>query len=387
MARKNILKTLSDQSEPLVSVPAAFSALDLCNKSGQDVQVELSIKRGSNSFRLFGCTLGPRESTSILKERGLSLDGTDALFGRASTPDCVDFVCCHRETAGSGSLFNPMSWNDRVAWEESRGVEHAPFEPPQFVIDGLNAGASRWRSVASYSPAMYDAIESTLNGWSGLELQNYTQINADNGYLATCGVNLYVEENSTLNAVSFDLQVNTFYASQLTQREWDDIMTHEMGHGLGIGIFWSPSNFFLSGSSYPNCQAAYNSITSLNRMNTPVESSGGGGTASAHWEDDFRTSNGTDYYGVTNELMVGALVSEGMILSEMSVGALADFGYQTYAAAEGKPNISTASYMWQQSGRLKCGLSSPNIGKMMAAMNSFPIAAQGNFVLKRYIML
>jgi len=387
MTKRSALKGLGTDYEEVVSTPARVESITLCNKSDQPQEVEIRMTRGTEAFRLFGATIRPKTKLVVFegKDRAVNVQGSDFIDARSSSAGAVDLTCSYQETAGSSPLFNSLSWNDRESWATARNKQVSAFSAPEFVIKGLNSGASRWRSSSTYQKWVYDAVVSILPGWNGLELENYTQINANNGYLAACGVNLYVSGGGIVNAVSFDLQVNVFYAQQLTQDEWDDVMAHEMGHGLGIGIFWTSSSFFLESSSYPSTQKAYNSITSLDRTKTPLESSGGSGTASAHWENDFRLSSGTAYYGVSDELMVGALVQGGMVLSDLSLGALKDFGYEAYPSAEGRPNLSTSTGVRSLEGALKCGLSSRRIDRMMGLLKNEDLATCGKLTLKRYI--
>lgn len=385
MAKKSAFKKLGLSYETVVSVPARVDSVTVCNASDSTCGLELAITRGQSRYALYRDSIRSGEKLVLFRGAGVNLEGADLLEAKASAAGSLDLTCSYSETSGSGSLFNSNSWNERSSWHTGRGTAPSAFNPPQFVLDGLNAGAARWRNSAAYQQYVYDAVAGLLPGWRGLELENYTEINADNGYLAACGVNLYVEDGALLNAVSFDLQVNKLYESELTPQEWEDVMTHEMGHGLGIGIFWTASSFFLSAGAYPSVQTAYNAITSLDRTKTPLETSGGSGTASAHWENNYRTSDGAGYYGVVDELMVGALVSGGMVLSDLSLGALKDFGYEVYPGREGDPSLATSTAMRSQDRVLKCGLSSQNPDRMMRMLKPTPVATDGKFTLRRYI--
>jgi hypothetical protein len=134
-------------------------------------------------------------------------------------------------------------------------------------------------------------------------------------------------------------------------------MTHELGHALGIGIYWStelqsegavpPSDFFLSSAAYSSAGGAYNSILGSSRPKISLENEGGGGTASAHWENDFRPSTapgteGFDYPGLQNELMVGFYSpSTNFVISDLSMKILVDFGYleKNPGVNEGVPTL------------------------------------------------
>lgn len=386
MLKKSEFRSLGSAYEAILSNPSKVESIIVCNTISEPCSIQVDIKRGRSRYALFRGEIKPNENLVLLGESGVNLEGADVLEAMSSISDALNIACLYDETTGSAPLFNTDSWNERSIWYSDRGTPPASFNPPEPIMNGLNAGASRWRNSATYQQAVYDAVVGLLPGWRGLELENYTEINADNGYLAACGVNLYVQDGVLLNAVSFDLQVNRFYESVLTQNEWDDIMTHEMGHGLGIGIFWTASSFFLQGSSYPSVQSAYNRISSLDRSKTPLETSGGSGTASAHWEDDYRTSEGIGYYGMVDELMVGALVSGGMVLSDLSLASLKDFGYEVYPGKEGVPSLATSTAVRPQDRILKCGLTSPNPDKMMSMLTPSAVATDGKFTLRRYIM-
>ena len=171
---------------------------------------------------------------------------------------------------------------------------------------------------------------------------------------------------------------------------------------MGIGIFWGdslaasgavpPSNFFLDGTAYANARSAYNSIindTTNIHNKIPLEDSGGSGTLSAHWENNFRTasytgSGGVAYPGLSNELMVGS-ISRGAsrILSGLSVKTLVDFGYKevTPGNSEGKPTMVlsyTVGFLDQNNIKLVC--SHENKPEKIATIN-----AKTGEIIKKFI--
>ena len=204
----------------------------------------------------------------------------------------------------------------------------------------------------------------------GIKISGYTI--SDEGelsYIAACGVASYVDlspgvQTIQFNTLAFNLYVNTYFAPgaapyNFSQQDWEDTMAHELGHALGIGVYWNaalsaagaipPANFFLSGANaYPNLGNAYNTIIGSTRLLVPLEDTGESGTSSAHFEDAFRSSSypngrGVSYPGVTNELMVGYYsTSITYVMSNMSLSALKDFGYQIIGAAEGTPTIASS---------------------------------------------
>ena len=105
-----------------------------------------------------------------------------------------------------------------------------------------------------------------------------------------------------------------------------DVITHEMGHVLGLGTLWSTFGL-RSGSSYIGA-GALNAYHELGGQGStiPLETTGGSGTALVHWSDAV--------FG--NELMTGYISGTPNPLSIMTIGSLQDMGYRVnYAAASG----------------------------------------------------
>jgi hypothetical protein len=227
----------------------------------------------------------------------------------------------------------------------------------------LDKAANRWMNYIKFNQGVATAINSIVINWNGIQLNSYSLFNdISSGVIASCGVYDYVDLQTIssgvkFNTVSFDLNINLAYQGYYGECEWVDILTHELGHALGIGIFWDsslqsmgavpPANYFLDGNSYINAQDAYNLITGLSRSKTPLEDAGGSGTASAHWEIQYRDSSfigsgGFNYYGFYNELMIG-YYSKGVEfkLSKLSIKTLVDFGYEEIeiGASEGDPTL------------------------------------------------
>ena len=109
------------------------------------------------------------------------------------------------------------------------------------------------------------------------------------------------------------------------------VVLHEMGHILGIGTIWDDLGV-LSGAGTSNprfigaqATAQYNAIFGRNENGVPVENSGGSGTADSHWRESI----------LGNEVMTGYVNSGSNPLSRITIGSLADLGYQVnYSAAD-----------------------------------------------------
>jgi len=120
----------------------------------------------------------------------------------------------------------------------------------------------------------------------------------------------------------------------------NDVITHEMGHVLGIGTIWDDKGFLKgAGTSNPTfsgktAMKEYRKLrgAGAGSKRVPLENTGGPGTADSHWRETiFR-----------NELMSGFIADPGNPLSRVTVGSLQDIGYVVNLdAAEpyGLPNL------------------------------------------------
>lgn len=248
--------------------------------------------------------------------------------------------------------------NDNILFDTSSFVDVVP-EP---YLTALNAAVARWSTYIKFNPTIIEGIKGGMNpNWNGIRINNYTTINNSRSYIAACGVNQYIDIQSgggvQFNTYTFNLYVNLYYATIMSPTDWANVMTHELGHALGIGIYWGsffqaggavpPTNFFLSSTAYPSAGGAYNTILGSSRPKISLENEGGGGTASAHWENNFRPSSvagsdGFNYPGLQNELMVGFYSqSTNFVISNLSIKTLVDFGYleRNPGANEGTPTL------------------------------------------------
>lgn len=229
----------------------------------------------------------------------------------------------------------------------------------------FNQAADRWNTYIKYSPEVRSQIPSIYPGWNGLALKNsgYSEINdSKTNVIASCAVYNFVDiaggPAPWINAVNFSVTINRYWDGYFSPSDWLNIITHEMGHAIGIGIFWQsrfvtwgstpPSNYFLDGTVYTGTQEGYNQVASVNRIKTPLENFGGAGTAGAHWENNHRSStapgsDGVAYPGLLDELMVGSIgLGARRVISLVSIKNLVDYGYQERnpGASEGPVTIS-----------------------------------------------
>lgn len=122
----------------------------------------------------------------------------------------------------------------------------------------------------------------------------------------------------------------------------EDVILHEMGHVLGIGVLWGsllvPSNC-TSGTvdpyfNGPLAVAAFDAAggtayTGGNKV--PVEDTGGAGTVCSHWRDTVHD----------NELMTGWVNLGANPLSAITIQSLADMGYSVDLGAADSYTLPT----------------------------------------------
>ena len=122
--------------------------------------------------------------------------------------------------------------------------------------------------------------------------------------------------------------VMSFDTADLEQMEQagtlGDVITHEMGHVLGVGTVW-PLKGMLQGAGTINptftgaaATSAYGELRGgTDRPPVPAENTGGAGTRDSHWRESvFR-----------NELMSGFIAAADNPISTVTVGSLGDLGY------------------------------------------------------------
>lgn len=120
--------------------------------------------------------------------------------------------------------------------------------------------------------------------------------------------------------------VMRFDSADLAAMERDgilvDVITHEMGHVLGIGTLWEDL-VDGDGGTDPRytgrvAMIEYGRLTGSDPEQVPVENEGGDGSRDSHWRERvFR-----------NELMSSAIAGVHNPISRLTVASLIDLGYQ-----------------------------------------------------------
>jgi hypothetical protein len=128
---------------------------------------------------------------------------------------------------------------------------------------------------------------------------------------------------------------------------FDEVILHEMGHVLGIGILWSSADVGFAGrqehyvfnsGQYTGAAglAAYNAEFNQAGAFVPVELGGGPGTANGHWNEANGGGSNTGiasniepgpFNDMRYELMTGWLNTANVYISSLTVQSLVDLGY------------------------------------------------------------
>jgi hypothetical protein len=216
----------------------------------------------------------------------------------------------------------------------------SPFTIEVRFLGGLNArqkaaftaAADRWvTAIVGDLPAVRigdDVIDDVLIEAQGRPIDGPGKI------LGQAGPTHIRPEGSGGSALLPAKGVMTFDTDDLKKMQSEgtlnDVITHEMGHVLGIGTIW-PLKKLLKGAGTDNptfsgkaAIAAYKTLRGAGRaVRVPVENIGGPGTAGGHWRETvFR-----------NELMSGFIAAPGNPMSAVTVGSLQDLGYTVDASA------------------------------------------------------
>ena len=142
--------------------------------------------------------------------------------------------------------------------------------------------------------------------------------------------------------MEFDIaDAETFNAQGL----WDDIILHEMMHAMGFGTLWGYMALTagsiatgdlrftgeMANEAYARLFPNLDAVDGFD-FGIPVEMDGGSGTAGGHWDDAT----------FVNEIMTG-YINGSNYLSEMTIAAFEDMGYDTVLDNPNDPNDLTGT--------------------------------------------
>lgn len=134
---------------------------------------------------------------------------------------------------------------------------------------------------------------------------------------------------SATGAMTFD---SADAQNQLGLGNWESIVLHEMLHALGFGTLWTVMGLtsgsvaggdirFTGANATDTYQTEFPDVAGADSgslFGVPVEADGGSGTAGGHWDELL----------FDQEIMTG-YVDTGSFVSDMTIAALEDMGYDT----------------------------------------------------------
>jgi leishmanolysin len=191
--------------------------------------------------------------------------------------------------------------------------------------DAFKKAADRWTKViVGDLPTVIagaDVIDDLLIEAEGVP------IDGEGGTLGQAGPTKLRPRSAGASALLPAKGIMSFDTADLAQMQADgtllDVITHEMGHVLGIGTIWSLKGLLAGeGSSNPrftgtNAKKEFGTLKGTGPVPVPVENTGGVGTRDGHWRESV----------FKNELMSGFIANPNNPLSKLTVASLKDLGY------------------------------------------------------------
>jgi hypothetical protein len=197
--------------------------------------------------------------------------------------------------------------------------------------DAFKTAADRWsRVIVGDLPSVIvggEVIDDLL-----IEAQGVV-IDGARGILGQAGPTNLRPANAGTSAFLPAKGLMSFDSSDLAQMEADgtlvDVITHEMGHVIGIGTIWEDKGLLVgAGTVNPrftgsNAKRAFGQLRGTGPTAVPVENLGEAGTRDSHWRESV----------FKNELMSGFISNVNNPLSRLTVASLQDLGYRVDLAA------------------------------------------------------
>ena len=191
--------------------------------------------------------------------------------------------------------------------------------------DAFGTAAARWETVITAALPAVDLGDGTTEGVridaSGVAIDDV------GGILGQAGPTFLRPMSAGGLPAAGMMQFDT---ADLGQMEINgtllDVITHEMGHVLGLGTLWGRRDLLVGCGSPPSADPIYvgeNAMREFAELSgseepVPVANTGGSGTRCGHWREAL--------FG--NELMTGFIAMRDNPLSRLTVGSLDDLGYE-----------------------------------------------------------
>jgi len=193
--------------------------------------------------------------------------------------------------------------------------------------DAFAAAADRWSKVVvgdlDTAVVGNDVIDDLLIEAEGVD------IDGPQGILGMAGPTDFREDTAQFGALLPAKGVMRFDTDDLAAMEAEgtlvDVITHEMGHVLGVGTLWAIFNLLVGAGTHnptfegARAKAEFAALLGESQpVPVPVANSGGPGTRDSHWRETV----------FLNELMSPFIAGPGNPLSRLTAASLGDLGYQ-----------------------------------------------------------
>ncbi len=308
----------------LVATPVRFKVADQFGNGVPSTAVTFSISAG-NGFLSGNSTLstdsdGLVSAPSWYLGRRVEPQGIRAVTGTASATAAATITTNYIvDIRQYGPATNPA-----IADAVTAAFTNAATRISAEVIGGARSQTVNNFNISGCGPGgtLSETIQSIVIFWQVVPIDGVGQVLGSAGpcFLRSDGTNMPV-----LAAMRFD---EADIANLVTNGSLNDVILHEMHHALGFGSTWgivSPAVRIRAGTSLSAFTGA-NAIGACRVLgglaaqcdSIPLETTGGAGTADAHWKETVFRS----------ELMTGFISGVVRPLSTISIASMQDLGYQ-----------------------------------------------------------
>lgn len=335
-----------DQSVPaitLVPVRPAVRVVDSLGTPVAGVLIRFEITSGNGSIagdsvltdatgvaRLGGFAVGASGSTTVRAYVSVAQTLTTTFTATASTT--APFAITYRYVNESGAVVNP---------KDPRQLQAFVTANQRFARSVTGDLSNELMNIPSNQCGNHPAVNESVD--DVLIFVALVPIDGEGNVLGSAGP-CYIRSNGIPLIGRIRLDVADL-DRMVTNGVIDDVVTHEIGHVLGIGSLWNlcinSNNEYTTSTSDcvttifalregtgtddvsfvgANAKSAYAALGGPSGANVPVENTGGAGTQDSHWRE-------TTFF---DELMTGFVQSARQNpMSQITIGSLADMGYTT----------------------------------------------------------
>lgn len=227
-----------------------------------------------------------------------------------------------------------------------------------FIQNAFNTAVTRVNNLWDVRGQQLTDVLAAQPGWNGMICEQVELTTNQGGNLAFWAMSpdRYTSGIGRTGLMGIHIDQMSTQGGPFSQNDYATIIAHELIHGLGIGFHWNAANGFATGTPvdltdnhledavYPTTNATYRTLTGVaTASGTPLETSGGAGTAGGHWDDNARVIDGVNHPAISNDLMIGfAAPNNPNIITQLTLDAVEEFGYNTIGTAEGQPVVQVS---------------------------------------------